>query len=118
MKHLLSSNPGFESRIQFTLTFPDYSSEELREIAEKFIMKKEYTVTISAMDKIIEIAEYFRKQPNFANARTVRNIIAQVIMNQNLRAEDEDDNFEIILSDVEDYLIDEGIDMKKSMRNS
>jgi len=113
MKQLLSSNPGFESRIQFTLAFPDYSSEELREIAETFIMKKGYTVTISAMDKIIEIAEYFRKQPNFANARTVRNIIDQVIMNQNLRAEDEDDNFEIILSDVEDYLIDEGIDLKK-----
>lgn len=114
MEQLLSSNPGFNSRLQFTLSFPDYTNEELREISEKFLAKKGYTADTNALDKILEIAEYFRKQPNFANARTIRNIIDQVIMNQNLRAEDEEDNFEIILSDVEDYLIDEGIDLKSS----
>ena len=32
-------------------------------------------------------------------------------MNQNLRTEDEDSNYEIILQDVEDYIADEGIDL-------
>ena len=32
-----------------------------------------------------------------------------VIMNQNLRTEDEEDNSEIILEDVEDYIVDEKI---------
>jgi len=29
MQHMLDANPGFESRIQFALDFPDYSREEL-----------------------------------------------------------------------------------------
>ena len=53
-------------------------------------------------------------KPNFANARTVRNILDQVIMNQNLRTEDLSDNKTIILEDVEDYLTDEGIDLSKT----
>ena len=28
MKNLIELNPGFESRIQFTINFPDYSAEE------------------------------------------------------------------------------------------
>ena len=32
MKNLLKLNPGFESRIQFTINFPDYNEVELLEI--------------------------------------------------------------------------------------
>ena len=57
---------------------------------------------------------YYRNDDNFANARTVRNVLDQVIMNQNLRTEDdEDDDSTIIISDVEDYLVDENIDLNK-----
>ena len=34
-------------------------------------------------------------------------------MNQNLRTEDEENDSLIILSDVEDYLTDEGIDIRR-----
>ena len=44
---------------------------------------------------------------------TLRNIFDQVIMNQNLRAEDDEDDRMIILSDVEDYWLDEGIELDK-----
>ncbi len=111
MKEMISSNPGLESRIQFTLEFPDYSGEELAEIAKQFAVKKGYSITADALAKIIEIAEYFRNRPNFANARTMRNILDQVIMNQNLRTEDEDSDYEIVLQDVEDYITDTGIDL-------
>ena len=57
--------------------------------------------------------EYFCNRPNFANARTVRNVLDQVIMNQNLRTEDENGDNMIIVDDVEDYLMDEGIDLSK-----
>jgi hypothetical protein len=40
MKSMLGSNPGLESRIQFTLEFPDYSREELGEIAVRFLENK------------------------------------------------------------------------------
>ena len=65
------------------------------------------------MNRLLDVTDYFRKQPNFANARTVRNILDQVIMNQNLRTEETDDNT-ICIEDVEDYLTDEKIDLKKS----
>ena len=111
MKAMLSANPGFESRIQFTLEFPDYSREELGEIAKAFLEKKKYNIEDNALERILDITEYFRKQPNFANARTVRNILDQVLMNQNLRTEDFDDDKTVIIDDVEDYLTDEAIDL-------
>lgn len=111
MKQLLSANPGFMSRIQFTLEFPDYSRDELGEIAKAFLAKKKYEIEADALEKLLELAEYYRKRPNFANARTVRNILDQVLMNQNLRTEDSDGDNTVILEDVEDYLTDEGIDL-------
>lgn len=113
MKEMLSTNPGMESRIQFTLEFPDYSREELGIIAQKFLASKQYSISDDALTRFLDIMEFFRKQPNFANARTVRNVIDQVIMNQNLRTEDEENDSLIILSDVEDYLTDEGIDIRR-----
>ena len=109
MKAMLSSNPGLESRVQFTLEFPDYTREELGEIAVRFASKKKYVIEDNALDRILDVAEYYRGKPNFANARTVRNILDQVIMNQNLRAEDDVEDNTIILQDVEDYISDEKI---------
>jgi len=109
MKSMLSSNPGLESRVQFTLEFPDYTREELGEIAVRFASKKKYVIEDNALDRILDVAEYYRGKPNFANARTVRNILDQVIMNQNLRAEDDVEDNTIILQDVEDYISDEKI---------
>ena len=111
MKNMLSTNPGFESRIQFTLEFPDYSREELGEIAKAFLSKKKYNIEDDALERILDVTEYYRKQPNFANARTIRNILDQVLMNQNLRTEDFGDDNTVIIDDVEDYLVDEGIDL-------
>jgi SpoVK/Ycf46/Vps4 family AAA+-type ATPase/DNA-directed RNA polymerase subunit RPC12/RpoP len=111
MKNMLSANPGFESRIQFTLDFPDYSKEELGEIAKTFLKKKKYEIEEPALERLLDITEYYRNRPNFANARTVRNILDQVIMNQNLRTEDSQGDNAITIDDVEDYLTDEGIDI-------
>ena len=111
MNTLLSANPGFKSRIQFTMEFPDYTREELREIAGIFVAAKHYEIDNSALELLIDVAEYYRKRLGFANARTMRNIVDQVIMNQNLRAEDDIDDYRIVITDVEDYLADEGIDL-------
>ena len=61
---------------------------------------------------MLDLAEWYRKKPNFANARTVRNILDQVIMNQNLRVDEsdgEDDESLIIKADVDDYIEEEGL---------
>ena len=110
MQRMISSNPGLESRIQFTLDFPDYTREELIQIALRFADKKGYIFEIDAVTLFSNVIEYYRDKPNFANARTVRNVLDQVIMNQNLRTEDEEDcDNIIILQDVEDYIADENI---------
>ena len=112
MRSMLSTNPGFESRIQFILDFPDYSREELGQIAVVFLNKKKYTIDSSALQLLLDVAEYYRGQKNFANARTIRTILDQVIMNQNLRTEDTEGDWTIIRSDVEDYIMDENIDLQ------
>ncbi len=82
-------------------------------IAINNLVKKGYEFEEMAFEKFLDVAEYYRSLPNFANARTVRNILAQVLMNQNLRTEDMDDEKTIKLEDIEDYLADEGIDLAK-----
>lgn len=93
------------------LEFPDYTDAELKEIAASFISAKKYTIEDAAIDRLLEVVAYYRNRPNFANARTMRNIIDQVIMNQNLRVEENEDDFQIIKADVDDYIADEGIDI-------
>ena len=87
----------------------------MKKVKSPNLKKKKYQINPDALERLLDVAEYYRKQPNFANARTVRNIMDQVIMNQNLRTEDDDiiDNT-IILSDVEDYIADENIDLSSS----
>ncbi len=117
MKNMISSNPGLESRIQFTLNFPDYTREELEQIILFFADKKKYSIESDAMKLILDLTDYYRNRPNFANARTARNILDQVIMNQNLRTEDTGDS-NIILSDVEDYIADENIEMNSNSESA
>ena len=115
MEELIRVNPGLASRVQFTLHFQDYTREELEEIALHFLKRKGYEMDSSAMQLLLDITEYYRTKPNFANARTVRNILEQVIMNQNLREDEKNqkDNL-LILSDVQDYLDDENIDLNRA----
>lgn len=107
MKDMIASNPGLESRIQFVLNFPDYNDDELKQIALKFLSKKNYVINDDALNRIIDIAGYYRNKPNFANARTIRRVIEQVIMNQNLRS---DDNI-VTIDDVEEFINDSNINI-------
>ena len=119
MDKFIGTNPGLASRVQFTLDFPDYTREELSEIARAFLSKKKYEIADDALELLLDIAEYYRARPNFANARTIRNILEQVIMNQNLRTDEEDSNdTTLILSDVQDYIDDEGIDLNEKSANT
>ncbi len=105
MLQMLSTNPGFRSRIQFILDFPDYSRGELKAIAELMLKNRRYTIGEAALARILDITDIRRKEPNFANARELRNILDQVIMCQNLRCAGTTDR-ELGLADVERYIRD------------
>ncbi|MCQ2771830.1 MAG: AAA family ATPase [Bacilli bacterium] len=111
LRKMIASNPGFGSRIQFWVDFPDYSHDELKDIALRFLSKETvpYTITEEALEEMLSICEFYRHNDDFANARTVRTMLQDIIMNQNLRVEDELDNNEITIEDVEQYANDKGL---------
>lgn len=80
---------------------------------QSFLEKKGYVIDDVTLSRSLDIMEYFRDRPNLANTRTVRNVLDQVIMNQNLRTENADEDSLIIIDDVEDYLTDEGMDISR-----
>ena len=103
MKKMLSVNPGLQSRIQFVLDFPNYTRDELKCISELMLSRRKYSISDAAMRRILDISDIKRKEPNFANAREIRNILDHVIMCQNLRCLGSEDK-EIGLADVNKYI--------------
>ena len=87
MAMLLESNPGFRSRIKDYLEFPDYTTEEAVQILEGMAKSEGLTITKSAVEKFKKRYEKEAKKKDFANARTVRNILDEAISSYALRAE-------------------------------
>ena len=106
MNQMILSNPGFKSRIQFTLNFPDYTQEELRSITKVVLKDKNYEMTDDAAERISLAVETLRGTREFANAREVRKIIDGLIPIQNQRTINHHEDRTIIKEDVELYLME------------
>jgi probable Rubsico expression protein CbbX len=82
MDKFYESNPGLSSRIANHIDFPDYSVEELLQIAKIMLDDQQYQLTSQAE---IALAEYIKKRkekPLFANARSVKNALDRARMRQ------------------------------------
>lgn len=77
MKQFLESNPGLVSRIRHRVEFPDFTRDELRQIALDMVSRQEMTLSPAAADAITDHAVALAERPGFANARTVRNLVDQ-----------------------------------------
>jgi len=75
METFFQSNPGFRSRIAHHIDFPDYSEEELLQIAQHMLATMHYRFDDDARDAFAEYLALRRQQSNFANARSVRNAL-------------------------------------------
>ena len=109
MEKMIALNPGFDSRINRKIEFPDYSIDELMKIFDVMIKKKNYEITDDAKNKLLEVFEIKSKDKSFANARTVRNILDSLVEIQAVRTindENSEINSERIIriEDVEQYL--------------
>lgn len=82
MKELLQSNSGFRSRIQFELTFKNYTAEELYEIFWKMAKEDEYKLSNSVKPILLEHFEKARTNENFGNGRYVRSFFEKVKIEQ------------------------------------
>ena len=87
MEAFLKANPGLSSRFDKVLRFEDYSPEELNEIAVNMINTQEMKITSKALE---HLTAYFKflyeyRDKYFGNARSIRQVIQDVIKMQNLR---------------------------------
>ncbi|MEP7247488.1 MAG: CbbX protein [Gammaproteobacteria bacterium] len=85
MNTFFSSNPGFRSRIAHHIDFPDYGDEELLLIAEKLAATAEYRLSDEGREALREYITRRRQQPNFANARSLRNAFDRARLRQAMR---------------------------------
>tara|TARA_B100000287_G_scaffold234838_1_gene221162 strand:- start:410 stop:1327 length:918 start_codon:yes stop_codon:yes gene_type:complete len=82
MDKFFESNPGFRSRIAHHINFPDYSNDELLEIGEIMISDMNYKLNEKSREAFAEYIKLRRKQPHFANARSIRNAIDRIRLRQ------------------------------------
>jgi probable Rubsico expression protein CbbX len=82
MDTFFQSNPGFRSRIAHHVTFPDYDVAELLEIAEGMLARMHYRLDAESRRAFEEYLVRRIRQPNFANARSVRNALDRARLRQ------------------------------------
>jgi probable Rubsico expression protein CbbX len=80
--------PGMMSRIGNHIDFPDYSADELTQIAAVMAEQLEYDIDESAYKVFKEYIVLRMELPFFSNARTVRNAMDRARMNSAIRVFD------------------------------
>lgn len=85
MDKFFSYIPGMMSRIGNHIDFPNYSADELVQIAAVMARDLEYTIDPQAMPVFKEYIQRRMELPYFSNARTVRNAMDRARMNSAIR---------------------------------
>ena len=81
MRALYNDNPGIKSRIYKEIIFEDYTSNELYKILESDLKEKGLKIDNKSKNKIIKHIEILKKDINFGNARTIKQLSQKMIMN-------------------------------------
>jgi probable Rubsico expression protein CbbX len=82
MDRFFESNPGLSSRVAHHIDFPDYSDGELLQIADRMVEGLGLQLAEGARKALAEYLSIRRKQPNFANARSLRNALDRARLRQ------------------------------------
>lgn len=84
MADFIDTNPGFESRFNRYIEFPDYTPEELFKIFESQCRKLEYQLTPGAIAKLNAVFSeaYAGRDNSFGNGRFARNIFEKTMEEQ------------------------------------
>jgi len=85
MDRFFSYIPGMMSRIGNHIDFPNYSADELVEIAALMARELEYDISPDAMPVFHSYIDARMGLPYFSNARTVRNAMDRARMNSAIR---------------------------------
>lgn len=84
MNRFLESNPGLKSRFNKSITFEDYSPNELLDIFELFCKLNDMKLSSDARDYLTQYLSKLsnEKSENFANGREMRNLFEKAFTNQ------------------------------------
>lgn len=87
MDMFLKANPGLKSRFDKTIVFNDYDAGELFVIATQLLMDEGYKIQTQAKKLLSVYIDdlYKTRDKYFGNARKVRQIVLEIIKEQNLR---------------------------------
>ncbi|BCV25038.1 stage V sporulation protein K [Gelria sp. Kuro-4] len=85
MDYFLQTNPGLRSRFPIKIDFPDYSLNELLEIAQVFLAQRDYYLSPGAREELLRQLQVTHNFRHSGNARLVRNIIERAIRRQAVR---------------------------------
>jgi SpoVK/Ycf46/Vps4 family AAA+-type ATPase len=107
MRSFIDTNPGLRSRFPMSnfIHLPNYSNEELIQIADKIASENDYFLTEDAKMELDHRLEQERVDDTFGNARTVLNIVLEAIFKKGAENNLKEDIFQLTLLSREDFMI-------------
>ena len=105
MKEFFEANPGMGSRVAHHIYFPDYTVDQLVQIAHMMLDQQGYQLSEEGEQAFREYIERRIDQPRFANGRSIRNAIERARMRQANRlfdAEEEPTREQLMTLEAED----------------
>ena len=104
MESFLDANSGLKSRFANIINFPDYTGEQMLQIAQNIARGKDYIIDEEASAKLLE---YFtmvqsKEDSTSGNGRLARNVVEAAILKQSRRVL-MDENADISLLKQEDF---------------
>lgn len=115
MEKFFLRNPGLRSRVAFKISFPDYSIDEMVQIAEMESRKRGFAIGEQAKEKVKGICEAAVKHPEAGNGRFCRNLVENAVLAYALRVygdSSESGGEELVLA-AEDFEIPEMLKEKR-----
>jgi len=71
----ISMNPGMKSRIPTFINFPDYSLDELRQIAVRIATNRDLVLSDGSIERIVDAVSSEKAADGFGNARAIENML-------------------------------------------
>ncbi len=111
MDRFFQTNPGMRSRVAHHIDFPDYAPDELEAIAGLMLDRLQYRLSPDGAAALAEYIERRRAQPEFANARSIRNALDRARLRQANRLVTRHDGPQLMRDDL---MTIEGADFRAS----